>query len=194
MKVLAASVDHFDDRFANSPTIKLVVDRLPERESLRWRRWPTRSTCAVDDTFDYCYVGRAPEVPEYHRFFFGDPDHPGLGFGGTSFTVKMENGEVHTVVGPGAGGPYLVLPSSGITLCDVAVAERDGRYSDIYFSGCGFPPAFVAKALQLAPPPPPFRAGTFGWALANQDATDCRYEPVLVKGRENFGKLLLHAA
>lgn len=191
MEVLAASVEHFDNHFANSPGVKLVVDRLPSLETMRWRRWPTRSEpdSVVAHASGFCYVGRALETPEYHRYFFGDPERPGRGFGGRKFTVTMEDGEEHSVTGPGAGGPYLVLPSSGIALCEAAVAERDGPYPDLYYAGCGFPPEFVANALRLAPPPDGFNSN-FGWALASLCTRHFRLEPVLVKGRENFGSLL----
>ena len=188
MKVLAASVDYFDDRCSNSPTIKILVDRLPESDTLRWRRWPTQP--APDGgTTGYCYVGVSPEAPEYHRYFLGDPEKPGTGFGGTRSVVTMETGDQHTIIGAWSGRPCVVLSSTGIGLCDVAIACRDGRYPGIYCTG-SFPPRFVAEALTMAPTPAPFESRLYGWALAKPDPARFHYEPVLVKGRESAGTLL----
>lgn len=53
----------------------------------------------------FAYVSQTP-LEKY--YLFADPEHPGGGFGGNIFEIPLVDGTTDTLIGPGAGGAYLL--------------------------------------------------------------------------------------
>lgn len=77
--------------YANSPSLKVHVDRLPEWDTLRFRRHDVRGGTAFWTTSE--------DGDGYVTFNFHDPRNQ-EGYGGRWFTYQMQFGEPVTVKGP----------------------------------------------------------------------------------------------
>lgn len=84
MKILDAKVDWYK-QYANHPVMKVLVDRIPKMEELRYIYK------------DGLYYG---ELDGYVRFLYKMGDRQEEGFGGTHYAITLVNGERKILKGP----------------------------------------------------------------------------------------------
>lgn len=85
MKILDAKVN-WNDGFMNSPDLQILVDEIPDWDSLRFERRA------------WCFAAYHPDG--YVGFLSGDPEKPGHGYGGDAFNLTMLDGSTVKLIGP----------------------------------------------------------------------------------------------
>lgn len=108
MKVIDATVDWKED-VGNNPRLQVLVDEIPPMESMVFES-------AKNDQIWYAEKGG------YVRFFSGHPDKDGSGYGGRSYTLNTQGGQVVL------NGPYSsragVMNKEGFGPCvDVSITS-----------------------------------------------------------------------
>lgn len=80
--------------YANPPTLHLRLESVPARDSFRWMETP------IADGLSLLWA----EVDGHIRMMVEDLSDP-TGYDGSSFTIRMTDDSVRTVVGPWSGNP-----------------------------------------------------------------------------------------
>ena len=91
IKVVAVAVDWMD-RYANSPRIKVLLNREPGRDEFIYQ------TNKEQPSLHYAEVGPVCRFFSYSK--------PGRGYGGAKFTILMRNGSFKDLIGPWSSGSY----------------------------------------------------------------------------------------
>lgn len=117
MKILKAQINWMDG-FGNLPFLEVLVDKIPEKEELRYEH---RGSIYI------AYKGG------YASFLLGDPAKIGRGFGGATFHLPMLDGSVTTLVGPWssrAAGVNYYFPERCVV--DVSITDDEKTFERGY--------------------------------------------------------------
>jgi hypothetical protein len=107
MKVLEARVNWKED-CANDPSLEILVDRIPEPDTMRYRR-----------SRNLYYA----EQDGYVHFYASGPD--GRGFCGDSFKLQMKDGNTTILIGPYSSRAGVMNKAGfGSPCIDVAIADN----------------------------------------------------------------------
>lgn len=115
MKVLDATIDWMQD-YANLPSMKILVDEIPEMEELRFTQKGSLYYAELDG---------------YVMFFsYTVPDK---GFGGREFKLNMKNGTTKILKGPWSSGSY-AMNRAGFGPCvEVSISTHSIRSRNCSF-------------------------------------------------------------
>lgn len=114
MKLIKAKVN-WGEGYANSPSLDILVDKMPDLNDLRHRRKGNLYYAELDGYVDF--------------FSYTSPDR---GFGGRTFNITMENGEKKALHGPWSSRAS-VMNSVGFGPCiDVGITESPQSYERGY--------------------------------------------------------------
>jgi len=92
MEILRGIID-WNELWANGPSIKLIVDKLPDYKDLRYTRHP--ATDKLSRERGHIYYA---ELGGYVSFYYYS--RPDEGYGGRKFPLSMEDGSTRILVGP----------------------------------------------------------------------------------------------
>ena len=117
MLIIDSSINWMED-WDNHPTIDMEVDKLPNRKDYRYRAYPVAGgTLYVSDN------------TEIISFFYHDKNDE-TGYGGSSFTLIMEDGSEVTIKGPWSSNGTAVERVTGVSSVCAHVKERvTGEYA-----------------------------------------------------------------
>lgn len=188
MKVLKSRlrgmVDAFGLTYHNAPTLEMLVDEMPKDFVYRTNG-------------KGLYYGEKDGLVSFY-FHSGNPERQS-GFGGSTFTLPMEDGTVKTLVGPwssraGVMNAHGFGPCLDVTLTDDPDAWERGW--TMYAGHCTL--AVALEAIQPAVMDHQVKNSgghlhtAFGVALVKtEEHGDVVFEPVLVKADVLAGKLLV---
>jgi hypothetical protein len=191
MKIVGGSAHYWDNVYANHPQLDARVDEAPPRGGWVWRE---------SENIPGWYLGSHWECPEVYQFLFhsGHPEKQS-GFGGHAFHLNMEDGSQKTLFGPWHGHAGNIRAAFGLETMEIRLALPNGSMiGGGYLFGLSLASEVAVLASAGAPQPPTGKPDYgqdnhahcrhFGYALVQ---TEYGYAPVMVKGQERWGKVLL---
>ena len=124
MKILESRID-WNEAWDNHPNLKVTVDKVPQDEMVyRTYRIPGHGTLYVSDN------------TEFVAFLLHSPNDES-GYGGRSFTLKMEDGSEVTIRGPWSSNSTSVyqITNGEVDCHEVYVCETESDYPNSYCHG-----------------------------------------------------------
>jgi len=131
MQIKEMRVDWMEG-WANAPQLHATVDKLPEREDLRFKKIEGPGWCLYHSVHESGYVS----------FNAGTGDHEG--YGGAKFVYNMEDGTVETWVGPWSSNSMSMnryFPAS----IECVFKEEEGKFPTLGYAGH----MLISKVLQF---------------------------------------------
>ena len=116
MKILKMKVN-WNDGIANNPELQILASDIPTIDEMEFLR---------DGELFFS------EKDGYVRFFTGNPDKPGRGFGGREFILKMCNGTQTKLIGPFSSRAAVMNAAGMIECMDVAITDSEEVYEKGY--------------------------------------------------------------